>query len=110
VGIFGIVGYLVARRTQEIGIRVALGARPSSVLWLVLRDGLRPVLLGVAAGALGAAAVAQAMRALLYELAPLDAPSFAGAGLVLIVASLIAAAVPARRAAGVDPLRSLRAE
>lgn len=110
VGVSGIVGYLVARRTQEIGIRIAIGARPASVLWLVLREGLRPVLIGVVAGALGAAAVAMAMRVLLYDLAPLDVPSFAGAAVLLLVASVLAAAVPARRAAGVDPLRSLRAE
>ena len=110
VGVFGIVGYLVARRTQEIGIRIAIGARPVSVLWLVLREGLRPVLIGVVAGALAAVAVATAMRALLYDMAPLDAPSFAGAAVLLLAAAGLAAAVPARRAAGVDPLRSLRAE
>jgi predicted permease len=110
VGVFGIVGYLVARRTQELGIRMALGARPSTVLWLVLREGLTPVLLGVVVGCAIAVAVARAMDALLYGLAPLDAVSFAGSAGLLVVASFIAAVVPARRAAGVDPLRSLRSE
>jgi predicted permease len=108
VGVFGIVGYLVTRRTQEIGIRVALGASPGSVLGLVLREGLRPVLLGLGAGCLAAVVVARAMRSLLYELAPLDGPSFVAAAAVLLAASFIAAVVPARRAAGVDPLQSLR--
>jgi len=110
VGVFGIVGFLVARRTPELGIRVALGARPSNVLWLVLREGLRPVLLGVVVGSLGAIAVARAMRALLYGLSPLDVVSFAAAAALLVAASLVAAAIPARRAAGVDPLRALRSE
>jgi ABC-type antimicrobial peptide transport system permease subunit len=108
--VFGIVGFLVARRTQELGIRIALGARPTDVLWLVLTEGLRPVLLGMLAGAAGAVAVAGAMRALLYGIAPLDGVSFTAAAALLGVASLAAAAVPARRAAGVDPLRSLRSD
>ena len=108
LGVFGIVGYLVTRRTQEIGIRMALGARAASVLRLVLTDGLRPVLLGIAVGSLAAVGVAQAMRTLLYGLAPLDAPSFVAAAVLLLAASMIAAIVPARRAASVDPLRALR--
>jgi ABC-type antimicrobial peptide transport system permease subunit len=78
------------------------------VLGLVLREGLRPVLLGLGAGCLAAVVVARAMRSLLYELAPLDGPSFVAAAAVLLAASFIAAVVPARRAAGVDPLQSLR--
>jgi putative ABC transport system permease protein len=108
VGVFGIVGYLVTRRTQEIGIRVALGASPGNVLGLVLREGLRPVLLGLVAGCLVAMGVARAMRSLLYDLAPLDGISFVAAAAVLLAASLMAAVIPARRAAGVDPLYSLR--
>lgn len=110
LGVFGIVGYLVTRRTQEIGIRMALGARSASVLRLVLTDGLRPVFIGVAVGTLGAVGVAQAMRALLYGLTPLDLPSFAAAAALLVTASLVAAIVPARRAASVDPLRALRSD
>ena len=110
VGIFGIVGFLVTRRTHEIGIRMALGARPRSVLWLVLRDGLQPVLIGALAGCAGAVAVAQAMRALLYGLAPLDGVSFVTAGALLLAASILAALIPAGRAAGLDPLSSLRVE
>ena len=110
VGVFGIVGFLVTQRTHEIGIRMALGARPRGVLLLVLREGLHPVLLGAAAGCAGAAAVAHGMRALLYGLAPLDALSFAAAASVLLAASVIAAIIPAGRAASLDPLRALRVE
>jgi predicted permease len=110
VGVFGIVGFLVARRTPEIGIRVALGARPANVLWLVLSEGLRPVLLGGIVGLVGALMVARAMRTLLYELAPVDPVSFVSSAAVLLIASIVAAAVPARRATTIDPLRSLRSE
>ena len=110
VGVFGIVGFLVARRTQELGIRIALGARPRNVVRLVLTEGLRPVALGAIVGVIGAIVVARAMRALLYGLGPLDPSSFVAAGAVLFLVSIIAAAVPTRRALGVDPLRSLRSE
>jgi predicted permease len=110
VGIFGIVGFLVTRRTHEIGIRMALGARPNTVLWLVLRDGLLPVALGAVVGSMAAIAVAHGMQALLYGVAPLDPVSFLAAGGLLFVAALIATLVPAHRAAGLDPLRSLRTE
>ena len=110
VGVLGIVGYLVARRRNEIGIRMALGARAGSVLWLVLREGLRPVVLGVAVGAVCATAVAHWMRALLYGLAPLDGVSFAVSGGLLLAVAAAAVVLPARRAAGVDPLLSLRSD
>jgi len=110
VGVFGIVGFLVARRTQELGIRVALGARHGDVLWLVLSEGLRPVLLGILAGSVAAVAVARAMRALLYGISPLDGASFAMAAAILVATSVVAAVVPAARAVGVDPLQSLRTE
>jgi putative ABC transport system permease protein len=110
VGVFGIVAFLVALRTPEIGIRTALGARPASVVWLVLGEGLRPVVSGVVVGTVGAVIVTRMMAALLYGVAPLDVVSFAIAAAVLIAASVLAAAVPARRAAGIDPLRSLRGD
>ena len=110
VGVFGIVGFLVARRAPELGIRVALGARPRNVWWLVLSEGLRPVVLGGLVGMAGAVLVARGMRALLYDVAPMDAVSFVAAAAVLFSASIVAAAIPARRAAAVDPLRSLRTE
>ena len=110
VGVFGIVGFLVARRTQELGIRVALGARHVDVLWLVLSEGLRSVLLGTLVGSVAAIVVARAMRALLYGISPLDSASFTIAAAILVVTSVVAAVVPAARAVGADPLRSLRSE
>jgi ABC-type antimicrobial peptide transport system permease subunit len=110
VGVFGIVGFLVALRRHEIGIRMALGARPGTVTWLVLREGLRPVLLGIVAGGLAAVAVARAMQAMLYGLTPLDGVSFATAAMTLLLASVAAGILPAHRATGIDPLRSLRSE
>ncbi len=110
VGVVGIVGFLVTRRTQEIGIRMALGAHSGRVLWLVLGEGLRPVLLGVVIGSIGAIAVTRSMQALLYGVEPLDLLSFASAAALLLTASVVAAALPARRATGLDPLRALRAE
>ena len=110
VGVFGIVGFLVARRTHELGIRVALGARRGDVLRLVLAEGLRPVLLGIVAGSVAAAAAARAMRALLYGFTPLDSASFAMAAAILVGTSVVAAVIPAARAVGVDPLPSLRSD
>jgi putative ABC transport system permease protein len=108
VGVFGVVGYVVARRTGEIGIRVALGASRAHVLRTVLAEGLTPVVLGVLAGVAGGVAVAQGMRVMLYGLEPLDAASFALAAALLVGAAVAAALVPALRAAAVDPLRALR--
>jgi predicted permease len=110
VGVFGIIAFLVAARTQEIGVRMALGARPASVIWLVLRDGLRSVLLGVAVGSIAAIMVARAMQALLYRLGPVDGVSFVTSAALMLLAAGVAAVMPARRAVGIDPLRSLRSE
>jgi putative ABC transport system permease protein len=110
VGVFGIVGFLVARRRQELGIRMSLGARPAQVVRLVLGEGLRPVLSGIVCGMVGAIVVARAMRALLYGVAPLDVVSFVTAAVLLGGASVVAAAIAARHAASVDPLRALRSE
>ena len=108
VGIAGIVGYLVTRRNREIGLRVALGAHPGDILWLLLHDGLRPVLFGLIAGSAGAFAVARAIRALLFGLQPLDALSFTAALALLALAAGAAALIPASRAARADPASALR--
>jgi putative ABC transport system permease protein len=110
VGISGVIAYLVTRRTREIGIRMALGARRGDVLKLVLGEGLRPVVGGVVVGAAVAVAAARLMRTLVFGIAPIDPASFALAGASLVVVALAAAWIPARRAAAVDPLVALRDE
>ena len=110
LGIYAVSAYGVAQRTREIGVRMALGADPRSVVALVLRQGLRPVAAGLAAGLAGAAWTALAMRGLLFGVEPLDGPTFAAVPLILAVVALLACWLPARRATKVDPVIALRAE
>ena len=110
VGIHAVVGYLVVQRTREVGIRMALGARRGDVLRLVLRQGLTPVLAGIVAGTVLSAAGARVMQTLVFETAPVDPASFALGSAALLVVSVIAAWIPARRATTVDPLVALREE
>src|SRR6185295_12528177 len=104
------VGYCAARRTQEIGIRMALGARRAQVLGLVMREGVRPVLAGVATGVVASAAVGRVLSAMLFGLSALDVVSFAGVSALLLAIALLATWLPARRAARVDPMVALRYE
>jgi putative ABC transport system permease protein len=104
------LAYLVSQRTQEIGIRMALGARPGSVLGLFLSRGMRLVGAGLAVGLGGAVLVARTMDSLLFGVQPFDLPTFVGATVALAVIALIASYMPARRATRVDPLIALRAE
>jgi ABC-type antimicrobial peptide transport system permease subunit len=108
VGIFGVISYAVAQRTREIGIRMALGAKPGDVLALVVKQGLGLALAGVAIGLGVAAIVTRAMSSLLYGISATDPLAFAGVSVVLVVAALAATYLPARRAAKVDPMISLR--
>jgi putative ABC transport system permease protein len=110
VGIYGTLSYLVSTRRREIGIRLALGAKPSAVLATVLRRGAFPALCGGVLGVAAAVAVARVFRALLFEIDPLDPVSVATGGFVLMLAALVAALAPARRAARVDPTVALRSE
>jgi len=110
MGIYGVISLSVAQRTQELGVRMALGAAPSSLRWLVLRQGLVLTAAGIVAGAVGALALTRLLGGLLYGTAPTDPVSFlVGAGLLTVVAAL-AAWIPARRATGVSPLVALRSE
>ena len=110
VGIYGVVAYAVRRRTQEIGIRIALGARPAQVTGMVLRESLVLVLAGVAVGVLTALAATRALGSLLYEVSATDPPTMALAALLLVLTALVASGVPARRAARTDAMLALRSE
>lgn len=110
LGVYGMVGYSVAQRTREIGIRVALGADVAQVLRLVVTDGARPVSWGVAAGLLLSAGASKLLAALLYGVGPFDFRSFAVASIVLVCMALLAIWLPARRATHVDPIVALRCE
>ena len=110
IGIYGMVNYSVAQRTQEIGIRMALGARPRDAYRMVVSQAMLPVLLGVLAGLGGAYAATRALRTLLYEVAPNDPATFAAVTALLVAVAAAACLIPARRAARVDPLTALRYE
>ncbi|MPZ21177.1 MAG: FtsX-like permease family protein [Luteitalea sp.] len=108
IGIYGVLAYSVALRTQEIGIRRALGAQPSDILGSVLRRGLVLVLAGVTLGIGGAFALTRIMTGLLFRTSPSDPATFASIALLFIIVALAASWLPARRAATVDPMRVLR--
>jgi putative ABC transport system permease protein len=107
VGIYGVIAYFVSQRTQEIGLRMALGATEKRVLAMVTYQAFRPVLVGLAVGVAGAAALTRVLSGLLYGVTATDPATFAGVLVVLAVAALLASWVPARRAARVDPSRAL---
>jgi len=110
LGIVGLVVYAVSQRTREIGIRMALGAKPAHVLSVVLRQFAGPVAAGLLVGVAGAAALSQILRRELYGVSNLDPIAYAAAMGVFVVAVAVAALVPARRALRVDPMRALRYE
>ncbi len=110
VGLYGVKAYSVARRTREIGIRMALGAQRGAVLRMIMREGSIMLLCGVALGLLLAVAIGKILRGMLYEVGPLDPVAFTIAPLVLAAAAMIATWLPARRATRVNPMTALRGE
>jgi predicted permease len=110
VGIYGVIAYAVAQRTRELGIRLALGARAADILWLILRQGVILGGLGAALGLAGALVATRALERLLYQVTPSDPTTFTLGTLGLLIVALVATYVPARRAAGVDPVEALRHE
>jgi putative ABC transport system permease protein len=110
VGLFGVMAYIVSQRTREIGIRLALGAAPASVLRLILGQGLVLTIAGLVLGVAGGLAVTGTMRTLLYSVQPTDAVTFVSVPMLLIVVAIVACYIPARRAMRVDPLIALRSE
>jgi ABC-type antimicrobial peptide transport system permease subunit len=110
IGIYGLMAYAVTQRTREMGIRMALGARPRDVLALVVRQGMVLAGLGIALGIGGAFAATRLLASLLYGVAPTDLPTFMSVAVLLGVVAFLACWLPARRAARVDPTVALRAE
>jgi putative ABC transport system permease protein len=108
VGVYGVMARAVTHRTREIGIRMALGAAPSTVLTLILRQSMTLTIMGAALGLLGAAAVTRYLEGMLFELTPLDPPTFVGVAVLFVLVALLASYLPAMRASSVDPLVSLR--
>jgi putative ABC transport system permease protein len=110
VGIYGVASYAVSQRTQEIGVRIALGARPSSVVALIVRQGIRPAIVGLGIGLVFATWASKAIASMLFGIGPRDPASLAIVALLLAGVALIASYLPARRASRVDPVTALRAD
>ena len=110
VGLYGVVAYAVSQRTQEIGLRMAIGAQRSDVLRMVLTGGMKLALVGTVLGVATALVLARYVESLLFEVTPFDAWSYVATAAVLLVVCALACYVPARRATAVDPLVALRTE
>jgi putative ABC transport system permease protein len=108
IGTYGVISHGVSQRSHEIGVRMALGAESTSVLLLVMSEGVQLCALGLVAGLVASAAVGRAIGALLVGVTPVDAPTLAATALSLAIVATIASVVPARRALGVNPSETLR--
>jgi predicted permease len=110
IGIYGVIAYAVSQRTREIGIRLALGAQPSDVRRMFVRYGLGLCLIGIAIGVGAAAALTRVMKSLLFGVAPIDPMTFLAMPVTLLIATLVASYLPARRVSAIDPVKCMRAE
>jgi ABC-type antimicrobial peptide transport system permease subunit len=110
IGIYGVIADAVAHRTREIGIRLALGARPGDCIRLVMGQGVVPVAIGLAAGLVAALAAGRVLASLLYEIEPTDPTTIGVVAAIVVGVALGAAYVPARRVTRVDPMSALRSE
>src|SRR5581483_7686587 len=108
IGIYGVMAFVVAQRTHEFGIRMALGAAGGQILSLVLREGMTLALCGLGLGFVGAYLVGRALRSTLYGVTAFDVAAFSAVAVVLLAAALLACYFPARRASRVDPMVALR--
>ena len=110
IGVYGVVSYLVGQRTQEIGVRRALGAKAADVLTMLVREAMRPVVIGIVVGVAGAYALTRLLAAMLFEISTTDVTTYVVACGVLAAAALLASILPARRALGVDPISAVRGQ
>ena len=110
IGVYGVVAYLVGQRTQEIGVRRALGAQARDVVAMLVRESMRPVIAGLVIGLFGAFGVSRVLAAMLFQVSATDITTYAVAGGVLAAAALLASIIPARRALGVDPINAVRGQ
>jgi ABC-type antimicrobial peptide transport system permease subunit len=110
IGLYGMIAFLVTRRTRDIGLRIALGALPLRVAGQLVAGGLKATAIGVAAGLVGAWSLSHLLSTWLVGVAPHDVIAYAGAGLAVVLAAMVACAIPAARAAAIDPAVALRVE
>ncbi|MCA1562924.1 MAG: FtsX-like permease family protein [Acidobacteria bacterium] len=110
VGLYGVVSHSVTERTREIGVRMALGAERGQVLRLFVRNGLATAAAGTVIGLAGALALSRSLESLLFEVKPSDPLTFVAVAVLLLAVAMVACYLPARRAAGIDPLLALRTE